>query len=102
MAATSPKSPQVLVIDGLDNVATTLGRLSAGCELIIERRGSTLRLLLRDEIPMGHKFALEAIGQGESVRKYGVVIARATVPIGAGEHVHVHNVESNRGRGDRA
>jgi altronate dehydratase small subunit len=51
---------------------------------------------------MGHKFALDPIAQGEPVRKYGVVIARAMAPIEAGQHVHVHNVESNRGRGDRA
>jgi altronate dehydratase small subunit len=30
-----------------------------------------------------------------------VVIGRATAAIRAGEHVHVHNIESTRLRGDR-
>ncbi len=32
--------------------------------------------------------------------KYGQVIGRATADIAVGEHVHVHNIESTRGRGD--
>jgi altronate dehydratase small subunit len=102
MAAPNPKPSQVLVIDDTDNVATTLAALAAGRELLVDRCGRAHRVLLKDEIPMGHKFALDPIAQGEPVRKYGVVIARAMAPIEAGQHVHVHNVESNRGRGDRA
>ncbi len=34
--------------------------------------------------------------------KYGQVIGRATKDIEAGGHVHVHNLESTRGRGDKA
>jgi altronate dehydratase small subunit len=88
MAAPNPKPSQVLVIDDTDNVATTLAALAAGRELLVDRCGRAHRVLLKDEIP--------------TVRKYGVVIARAMAPIEAGQHVHVHNVESNRGRGDRA
>ena len=43
-------------------------------------------------IPRGHKLALEAIEQGQAVLKYGQIIGFASVPIAAGEHVHVHNV----------
>ncbi len=103
MAVTNPdQPPRVLVIDSSDNVATSLAPLDAGCELLIDRCGVAYRVVLRNDIAMGHKFALDPIAPGEPVRKYGVVIARATVSIGAGEHVHIHNVESNRGRGDRA
>ena len=35
------------------------------------------------------------------MRKYGEVIGAATRDIRVGEHVHVHNVEGKRGRGDR-
>jgi altronate dehydratase small subunit len=34
--------------------------------------------------------------------KYGLSIGTASQNIKAGDHVHVHNVESNRGRGDKA
>ena len=55
---------------------------------------------IASEIPTGHKFATRPIAAGALIRKYGQVIGRATAPIGAGEHVHVHNVEGTRGRGD--
>jgi altronate dehydratase small subunit len=34
------------------------------------------------------------------VRKYGEDIGLATVKINPGDHVHTHNIESQRGRGD--
>jgi altronate dehydratase small subunit len=54
-----------------------------------------------ERIPFGHKFAVRDIGKGELVLKYGEPIGVATMDIGAGSYVHVHNVESSRGRGDR-
>ena len=45
----------------------------------------------------GHKYALRPIAEGENVIKYGMPIGRATAGIGAGEHVHVHNVKTNLG-----
>ncbi|VXC44881.1 UxaA family hydrolase [Sphingomonas sp. AX6] len=47
---------------------------------------------VRDAIPAGHKIAVRGIAAGEPVRKFGHVIGRATRAIGAGEHVHVHNL----------
>jgi altronate dehydratase small subunit len=40
------------------------------------------------------------ISKGQDVLKYGEVIGQATQDISEGKHVHVHNVESLRGRGD--
>lgn len=34
------------------------------------------------------------------VIKYGEIIGKASVEIRKGQHVHVHNLESLRGRGD--
>lgn len=36
------------------------------------------------------------IPQGGSILKYGQVIGRASRPLKAGEHAHVHNIESAR------
>jgi altronate dehydratase small subunit len=36
------------------------------------------------------------------VRKYAEVIGLATEKIARGQHVHVHNVEGLKGRGDQA
>ncbi len=95
------EAPRVLLIDEADNVATALVALAAGSTISIDRGGVTRSIVLSEDIPSGHKFALDPLAQGDPVRKYGVVIARATSAIGLGQHVHVHNVESNRGRGDR-
>jgi hypothetical protein len=43
---------------------------------------------------LGHKTALSGITRGGEVIKHGHPIGRATAAIQAGEHVHVHNVES--------
>lgn len=80
-----------------DNVATALADLAAGTEVVAE--GVSLRL--QQAIPFGHKFAVRAIRQGEPVIKYGQVIGTASREIQPGEHTHVQNVESNRGRGDK-
>ena len=49
-------------------------------------------------IPMGHKLALRRHERGDEVLKYGQRIGVATAVIEPGEHVHVHNMASCRGR----
>ncbi len=74
----------ILRIDPRDDVATALVALALG--------DSAGGVLVRSEIPAGHKLALRAIGAGEPVLKYGWPIGRATVDIAAGDHVHSHNL----------
>tara|TARA_R110001599_G_scaffold279297_1_gene480594 strand:- start:141 stop:443 length:303 start_codon:yes stop_codon:yes gene_type:complete len=99
---TASDGVRVLVVDARDNVATCLSALKAGDAVDLECAGATLAIAMATDVPFGHKFALEPIEAGGEIRKYGVVVAQATQAIAAGEHVHVHNVESRRGRGDRA
>lgn len=81
-----------------DDVAVALRALASG-EAI--RFGAEV-IAVRSAIPSGHKFATHPIALGALIRKYGQVIGKASAPIGTGEHVHVHNVEGTRGRGDLA
>jgi altronate dehydratase small subunit len=81
-----------------DDVAVALRVLPAGVEI----RFLDVAIVPRAEIPGGHKIALRPIAAGAPIRKYGQVIGRASEAIAAGEHVHVHNVEGTRGRGDLA
>jgi altronate dehydratase small subunit len=87
-----------LVISERDNVATALQGLEPGRPLEIGGRSITVR----EPIPSGHKIALHDIALGQAIVKYGSPIGMATAPIAAGAHVHTHNVESSRGRGDLA
>lgn len=49
-----------------------------------------------NDIPIGHKLAIKALGNGATVIKYGVDIGRTVAPIQVGEHLHVHNVKTKR------
>jgi len=80
-------------LDPRDNVATALVDLSAGASVTLDAATVTLAAA----IPRGHKFALRPIAKDEAVMKYGQPIGRATRPIQPGEHVHVHNVATQRG-----
>jgi altronate hydrolase len=86
----------VLMISGRDNVATALEPLVPGREIDVNGRA----VIVREPIPSGHKVAVRPIPAGEVVIKYGSPIGTATAPIAPGDHVHVHNVASARGRGD--
>ncbi len=87
-----------LRISERDNVAVALEVIEAG--RAIEIAGAIV--VAREAIPAGHKIALLDIASGHPVLKYGSPIGLATTPIAAGDHVHTHNVESTRGRGDVA
>ncbi|USG67376.1 UxaA family hydrolase [Brevibacillus ruminantium] len=84
-----------------DKVAVALEPLAAGAEVAVSCEGLAFQITVRDPIEFGHKFAVVGIGKGEDILKYGEVIGVATREIQAGEHVHVHNLEGKRGRGDR-
>jgi altronate dehydratase small subunit len=83
-----------------DNVATALTLLEAGEEVVIGRGDPRTRITLSEPVPFGHKVAVRLIDEGALVIKYGQIIGRSTARIEAGQHVHVHNIESLRGRGD--
>jgi altronate dehydratase len=85
-----------LVISERDNVATALERLDPG--RLVQVDGLTVEI--REAVPPGHKVSLRTIPAGEAIIKYGSPIGTATADIPAGTHVHIHNVASNRGRGD--
>lgn len=87
------------IINESDNVATSLVSLEIGeVRLCVGKKFWCLRL--KEPIPLGHKFSLQHIGKGDYIIKHGKIIGKASVPMTPGEHVHTHNVESLRGRGD--
>ena len=93
---------KVFVVEREDNVGTTVGEpIEAGETIGTDGRVSDLTLVARADIPYGHKIALADIAAGEQVIKYGLSIGSASTDIQTGDHLHVHNVESLRGRGDK-
>ncbi|GIW75682.1 MAG: altronate hydrolase [Phycisphaerae bacterium] len=75
-----------LQIHPLDNVVVALRPLRAG-----ETVG---QIVLKNDIPLGHKIASRDIKMGEPVIKYGYPIGIAAVNIRQGEHVDEKNIKS--------
>lgn len=80
---------KAIMIHPLDNVAVALEPIEKGETISLNGKVTAL-----EDIPQGHKIALESLGEGEQVMKYGCAIgsARQTIPKGA--WVHTHNVRT--------
>ena len=81
-----------------DNVATLVRAVEAGSTISVAGPAGEQRLLVGDAIPLCHKVAIAPIASGECVRKYGQAIGSALGPIQAGQHVHVHNMRSDKAK----
>ncbi|GAA4424203.1 altronate dehydratase family protein [Bremerella cremea] len=81
-------SSQLVRLDNFDNVAVARTVIPAKA-VLHSLEGEVVAL---NAIPAGHKVAIQAIAQGETVVKYGQIIGQATCDIAAGEHVHSHNL----------
>jgi altronate hydrolase len=83
-----PLGDVALLLRPEDDVAVAMRDLERGTLL---RRADAV-IEARRAIPRAHKIAVRSVASGAPVRKYGQVIGRATRPIEAGDHVHVHNL----------
>jgi len=91
-----------LKVSDLDNVATVFANgVIDGDEIEIrDKKGNSDVMTVHGDVPYGHKIAARDIHVGEDIMKYGEEIGIATHEIKKGEYVHVHNLDSKRGRGD--
>ena len=81
----------IIVLSAEDNVGVAIKPIAPGADVA----AGDIRLTARDEVPIGHKIALETIAPGQKIVKFGVPVGSATQPIAAGAHVHMHNVKSD-------
>lgn len=79
-------------IDSADNVVVAIEAIGKG-ETVDYAEGGGFSAL--EDITIYHKVACRDIPKGEPVIKYGQHIGSAVTDIKAGQHVHVHNVESH-------
>jgi len=93
---------RALIIHPDDNVANLIGpgRKGQAVECSVEGRQDKTTITLADDIPANHKLARADVRAGSAIVKYGLSIGKASCDIRQGQHVHVHNIESSRGRGD--
>jgi altronate hydrolase len=69
-----------------DDVVIARAQLVGGTTLIDEK------VKVVGLVPPGHKVAAHAIRKGDPVKRYNQIIGFASKDIGAGEHVHLHNL----------
>src|ERR1700674_1185931 len=78
---------RVLQLNPKDNVLVALNDLQKGEQIDFSGRTFTLRT----DVPAKHKFATDDIAPGGAVVMYGVMIGKATEPIGSGEKLTTRN-----------
>jgi len=88
------------VLHPKDNVGTALYKLVKGETVRYTINQASFEVTTTEDIPLGHKVALIDFDKSAPIIKYGEVIGEAGEKIARGAMVHVHNVESLRGRGD--
>jgi len=88
----------ILMHEPDDDVAVAVEDIQANSEVgVATIEGQEIgRLVVLNDVPLGHKVAVRDLDVQQNVRKYGRPIGHATRPIHKGEHVHVHNIKSNR------
>lgn len=85
-----------MVVNDKDNVAVVLENIIAGSVVDYVFHGEKYTIVAANDIQIYHKIALRDIAEGQPVVKYGEKLGVAIKPITLGQHVHVHNLDSER------
>ncbi len=86
-----------LKINENDNVVVALRAISAGECISTEVQGAVREVVALEEIPQGHKMAIQDIPEGGGVIKYGYAIGSVIRSVRAGEWIHTHNLKTGLG-----
>jgi (2R)-sulfolactate sulfo-lyase subunit alpha len=92
-------APHLLVHDRRDNVGVVVvENLIAGTDMlcVVTEDDSEFRTRSNQDVPIGHKVALQDLAIGATVIKYGEDIGRVVAPIRKGDHVHTQNLKTKR------
>ena len=88
-----------IVHEAKDNVGVVVvEKISAGQNVSgwIMETDKTISIKVLEDIPLGHKLALNEIKNEDTILKYGNDIGRAISDIPKGGYVHVHNLKTKR------
>lgn len=93
---------RALLLNNKDTVASVLEHVDKGDNVSIVGADGDVHeeISALQAIELGHKIALKEHGAGMDVVKYGYAIGSASESIRKGDCVHIHNLDSKRGRGD--
>jgi len=88
----------ILVHDSADDVGVAVTDLRCGSEAgIMTLEGTGIgTVTVVEDIPLGHKVALNDMPAGHGLLKYGRAIGQSSRAIRRGAHVHTHNLKTQR------
>ena len=80
-----------LKINPADNVAVAISELKAGEEIVVDG----VNIVVKENIPAGHKITLKDFAEGDQVIKYGYPIGHAIVAVGQGQWINENQIKTN-------
>ena len=81
-----------LQIHQSDNVVVCLEEMKKGDRITLS---DNREVELKEDVPAGHKVAIQDIASDENIIKYGYAIGHATEDISVGRWVHTHDIKTN-------
>ena len=91
--------PDLIIHDEKDNVGVVVietTKKGQDCNAWIMENDKSIKVPCLNEVPLGHKIALQDLKEGDTILKYGHDIGKVVKAIKKGEHVHVHNVKTKK------
>lgn len=91
--------PDFLVHSTEDTVGVVVVEtVTAGNDLtgLIMDKDESVTIKAVDDIPLGHKVAMSAISNGDTIIKYGHDIGKAVADIPVGGHAHTQNIKTKK------
>ena len=89
----------IIIHDEKDNVGVVvIEKITPNqeCRCWIMENDKSVTIKSMNEIPLGHKIAMNDFKVGDTILKYGHDIGKVVKDIKKGEHVHVHNVKTKK------
>ena len=83
--------PKFILLHRQDNVLICCRQAGANETMTIGKE----KIVLLQDMELGHKVARRSLSGGDKIIKYGVSIGSATRAVSPGEHVHLHNMKSD-------
>ena len=81
----------ILKINPADNVVVAIQPQSAGAVITVDGK----KITVLEDVPAGHKIAIQDLAQGENVIKYGFPIGHAKEAKKAGSWMNENNIKTN-------
>lgn len=84
-----------IMLDPKDNVVTCVRDVKAGETVYYWKEDAYLQVEAKENIPFGHKIALQDLGAEMEIYKYGELIGKTICPVGQGclvDHKNIYSV----------